>query len=104
MKNIRDIKTIDEVLETLKELYIANMTQLAILQHRVNKTDKEQIANLERKLKNEVETIIYSDELETSEKIQYIRAAIECTYNLDDKNIDELEDIYVSAMIQKAIS
>ena len=59
MKNIRDIKTIDEVLETLKELYIANMTQLAILQHRVNKTDKEQIANLERKLKNEVETIIY---------------------------------------------
>ena len=52
MKNIRDIKTIDEVLETLKELYIANMTQLAILQHRVNNTDKEQIANLERKLKN----------------------------------------------------
>ena len=43
MKNIRDIKTIDEVLETLKELYIANMTQLAILQHRVNKTDKEHL-------------------------------------------------------------
>lgn len=104
MKNIRDIKSLDETIETLKELYIANMKQLAILENKVNKNNKEQVAKLEKELENEINTIIYSETLEVKQKIRYIRGAIESTYTLDDKNLAELEDIYISAMIQEAIA
>ncbi len=104
MKNIKDINTLEDAILMLKELYIANMTQLAILEGKVDRRNKEQIASLERKLEKGINIIVFSKEIQPAQKIKYIKAAIESTFHLDDKDIDELEDLYVTTMVQKAIT
>lgn len=104
MKNINDINTLEDAIIMLKELYIATMTQFAILKGKIDRTNKEQISSFEKILEKEMDAIVLSKEIEPVQKIKYIKSAIESTYHLDDKSKDELEDLYITAMVQKAIS
>lgn len=104
MKNIKDINTLEDAIMILKELYIANMTQLAIVEGKVDRRNKEQVSSLERNLEKEINIIVLSKEIEPAQKIKYIKAAIESTYHLDDKSINELKELYVTTMLQKGIT
>ena len=104
MKNINDINTLEDAIIMLKELYIATMTQFAILEGKIDRTNKEQVSSFEKILEKEMDAIVLSKEIEPEQKIKYIKSAIESTYHLDDKSKDELEDLYITAMVQKAIS
>ena len=104
MKNIKDINTLEDAIMILKELYIANMTQLEILEKKVDKKDKEAISRLEKRLEEQIDVIVFSEEIEAREKIRYMQSAIESTYNLDDKNTEELKSLYITTMLQRAIT
>ena len=104
MKNIKDINTLEDAIMILKELYIANMTQLEILEKKVDKKDKEAISRLEKRLEEQIDVIVFSEEIEAREKIRYMQSAIESTYNLDDKSTEELKSLYITTMLQRAIT
>ena len=104
MKNIKDINTLEDAVMILKELYIANMTQLEILEKKVDKKDKEAISRLEKRLEEQIDVIVFSEEIEAREKIRYMQSAIESTYNLDDKSTEELKSLYITTMLQRAIT
>lgn len=104
MKNIKDINTLEDAIMILKELYIANMTQLEILEKKVDKKDKEAISRLEKRLEEQIDVIVFSEEIEPREKIRYMQSAIESTYNLDDKSTEELKSLYITTMLQRAIT
>ena len=104
MKNIKDINTLEDAIMILKELYIANMTQLEILEKKVDKKDKEAISRLEKRLEEQIDVIVFSEEIEPREKIRYMQSAIVSTYNLDDKSTEELKSLYITTMLQRAIT
>ena len=80
------------------------MTQLEILEKKVDKKDKEAISRLEKRLEEQIDVIVFSEEIEAREKIRYMQSAIESTYNLDDKSTEELKSLYITTMLQRAIT
>lgn len=103
MESIGSINTIPKAIDTLKELFILNVTQTGILKGKLDHTNKEQICNFRKEITEKIDIIIKSEKLTNLQKIKHLEAAIECTYNLENMDIEELRELYITIMVQNAI-
>ena len=102
MKNIGNIKTKEDEISALKELTILNTTQYAILTGKIE-TNREEITKFETEIEEKLNIILKSNELDDEQKIKYMKAKIQSFYNLDDKSLEELKEIYINTMLYDTI-
>lgn len=102
MKNIGNIKTKEDEISALKELTILNTTQYAILTGKIE-SNREEITKFETEIEEKLNIILKSNELDDEQKIKYMKAKIQSFYNLDDKSLEELKEIYINTMLYDTI-